>query len=83
MIAELDTIIANPSSTAEQKTRAELQKQFLQSVGKEDKNGFVHHALTSVGLTWEELNKTENRDKSFNEDISKVMERIVLINQKM
>ncbi|MDD3262451.1 MAG: hypothetical protein PHR61_01275 [Candidatus Absconditabacteria bacterium] len=83
MIVELNTIIAEPNSTPEQKTRAELQLKFLQTVGKEDKNGFVDHALTSVGLTWEELIKTENRNQSFDKDISKVMERIVLINQKM
>jgi hypothetical protein len=83
MIVELNTIIAEPNSTTEQKERAKLQLQFLQSVGKEDKNGFVDHALTSVGLTWEEISNTSNREKSFDKDISKVMERIVFINQKM
>lgn len=82
MVSELNTIITS-NATAEQKERAKLQLQFLQTVGKEDKNGFVHHALTSVGLTWEELSNPENKDKSFDKDISKVMERIVLINQKM
>lgn len=75
-LAYYNDIISHPAGkTAEEVNQAKARKEFLERIGKNDKNRVIDLALRGVWLSWEELNKPENKDKAFNDQATNVIQR--------